>query len=100
VLVPDLAARAPRLVLVAEHGHARSLRALPLTVLWLSTISTWPSLSTSATTGYSRRRAAVVRLVLELDGAVVAGEHVEVDLVGVDDVGDAVALEVVDRRSR
>jgi hypothetical protein len=40
--------------------------------------------------------ARVVRGELELDGAVVAGEHVEVDLVGVDDVGHAVALEVVD----
>jgi hypothetical protein len=41
--------------------------------------------------------AAVVVGELELDGAVGAGEDVEVDLVGVDDVGHAVALEVVDR---
>ena len=44
--------------------------------------------------------AAIVPLVKQLHRAVRPGVHIEIDLIGVHDVRDPIALEVIDRRAR
>ena len=91
VLVPDPARLDPAVHLVADHLHGRR-RASTRTAFDTTTISAEPSLSMSATIGYSVN-VPLVRGICSSAWPVIA-EHVHELLVGVHRLGVAVAEEV------